>query len=64
MPSNINVYYCNLKLMQAIDFQEMMKKNGDFLVRTTEPVAGQARAFVLSIMLNAPLEEQGVSPLQ
>lgn len=41
-------------------FQMMLRNNGDFLVRTTEPVAGQPRAFVLSVMFRQELEDQGV----
>uniref|UniRef100_A0A158PAX1 Tyrosine-protein kinase n=1 Tax=Angiostrongylus cantonensis TaxID=6313 RepID=A0A158PAX1_ANGCA len=41
-------------------FQMMLRNNGDFLVRTTEPVAGQQRAFVLSVMFKQELEDQGI----
>ncbi|CAJ0930311.1 unnamed protein product, partial [Mesorhabditis belari] len=39
----------------------MLTHKGDFLVRTTEPVAGQPRAFVLSVMWDPSRgEEQGI----
>ncbi|VDM85942.1 unnamed protein product [Strongylus vulgaris] len=40
---------------------KILRHNGDFLVRTTEPVAGQPRAFVLSVMFKEEFEDQGVS---
>ncbi|KJH39866.1 hypothetical protein DICVIV_14237 [Dictyocaulus viviparus] len=38
----------------------MLRINGDFLVRTTEPVAGKPRALVLSVMVKQEFEDQGV----
>ncbi|VDM55806.1 unnamed protein product [Angiostrongylus costaricensis] len=38
----------------------MLRTNGDFLVRTTEPVAGKPRALVLSVMVRHKLEDQGI----
>ncbi|KJH42372.1 SH2 domain protein [Dictyocaulus viviparus] len=42
------------------NLQMMLRNNGDFLVRTTEPVAGQQRAFVLSVMFRQELEDEGI----
>ncbi|KAK6010752.1 hypothetical protein OSTOST_24181 [Ostertagia ostertagi] len=47
-------------LLPREDIKMMLRNNGDFLVRTTEPVAGQPRAFVLSVMFRQELEDQGV----
>ncbi|KAJ1357030.1 hypothetical protein KIN20_015047 [Parelaphostrongylus tenuis] len=38
----------------------MLHSNGDFLVRTTEPVAGKARALILSVMVKQEFENQGI----
>ncbi|KAE9417203.1 hypothetical protein Angca_002473, partial [Angiostrongylus cantonensis] len=38
----------------------MLRTNGDFLVRTTEPVAGKPRALVLSVMVRQEFEDQGI----
>ncbi|VDO67155.1 unnamed protein product [Haemonchus placei] len=46
-------------LLPREDIKMMLRNNGDFLVRTTEPVAGQPRAFVLSVMFRQELEDQG-----
>lgn len=40
--------------------QMMLLNNGDFLVRATEPVAGQARHMVLSVMWRQELDDVGV----
>uniref|UniRef100_A0A1I7ZZR1 Tyrosine-protein kinase n=1 Tax=Steinernema glaseri TaxID=37863 RepID=A0A1I7ZZR1_9BILA len=37
-------------LLPREDIKLMLKSNGDFLVRTTEPVAGKPRAIVISVM--------------
>ncbi|XGW01712.1 hypothetical protein V3C99_014101 [Haemonchus contortus] len=47
-------------LLPREDIKMMLRNNGDFLVRTTEPVAGQPRAFVLSVMFRQELEDQGI----
>ncbi|RCN38031.1 hypothetical protein ANCCAN_16062 [Ancylostoma caninum] len=47
-------------LLPREDIKMMLRNNGDFLVRTTEPVAGQPRAFVLSVMFRQEFEDQGV----
>lgn len=41
-------------------FQTMLKKNGDFLVRTSEPKVGEPRMFILSVMVRQELEESGI----
>ncbi|PIO61912.1 SH2 domain protein, partial [Teladorsagia circumcincta] len=38
-------------LLPREDIKMMLRSNGDFLVRTTEPVAGKPRALVLSVMI-------------
>ncbi|KAI1724003.1 protein tyrosine kinase domain-containing protein [Ditylenchus destructor] len=47
-------------LLPREDIRVMLKRNGDFLVRTTEPKPGQPRCFVLSAMFDEKLEEAGV----
>ncbi|CAJ0930242.1 unnamed protein product, partial [Mesorhabditis belari] len=48
-------------LLPREDIKMMLTRKGDFLVRTTEPVAGQPRAFVLSVMWDPSRgEEQGI----
>jgi len=47
-------------LLPREDIRQMLRTNGDFLVRTTEPVAGQPRAFVLSVMVQQEREDQGI----
>ncbi|KAI6185931.1 Tyrosine-protein kinase [Aphelenchoides besseyi] len=47
-------------LLPREDIKEMLRSNGDFLVRSTEPVAGQPRAFVLSIMVQQEKEDLGI----
>ncbi|VDL87392.1 unnamed protein product [Nippostrongylus brasiliensis] len=47
-------------LLPREDIKMMLRNNGDFLVRTTEPVPGQPRAFVLSVMFRQELEDQGI----
>lgn len=41
----------------------MLSRNGDFLVRITEPRAGEPRAFVLSVMFTEERQEAGVCNL-
>lgn len=48
-------------LLPREDIKMMLKTNGEFIVRTTEPVAGQPRAFVISVMVREEMEELGVS---
>ncbi|KAI6212592.1 Tyrosine-protein kinase [Aphelenchoides besseyi] len=48
-------------LLPREDIKEMLRSNGDFLVRSTEPVAGQPRAFVLSIMVQQEKDDLGYS---
>ena len=38
----------------------MLRKTGDFLIRSTEPKQGEARQYVLSAMQNEELEDAGV----
>jgi hypothetical protein len=38
----------------------MLRSHGDFLVRSTEPVAGHPRAYVLSVMVHEEREDQGI----
>ncbi|KAJ1371497.1 hypothetical protein KIN20_033462 [Parelaphostrongylus tenuis] len=45
-------------LLPREDIKMMLRTNGDFLVRTTEPVAGKPRAFVLSVMIKQEFEDQ------
>ncbi|CAJ0569543.1 unnamed protein product, partial [Mesorhabditis spiculigera] len=48
-------------LLPREDIKMMLRNKGDFLVRTTEPVAGQQRAFVLSVMWDPSRgEDQGI----
>jgi len=47
-------------LLPREDIRQMLRSNGDFLVRSTEPVAGQPRAFVLSVMANQDREKHGI----
>ncbi|KAK0403108.1 hypothetical protein QR680_016720 [Steinernema hermaphroditum] len=47
-------------LLPREDIRLMLRTNGDFLVRTTEPVAGQPRAYVLSVMFDNTDDEKGV----
>ncbi|KAK6049248.1 SH2 domain protein [Cooperia oncophora] len=47
-------------LLPREDIKMMLRNNGDFLVRTTEPVAGKPRALVLSVMVKQELEDQGI----
>ncbi|KAI6219126.1 Tyrosine-protein kinase [Aphelenchoides besseyi] len=47
-------------LLPREDIKEMLRSNGDFLVRSTEPVAGQPRAFVLSIMVQQEKDDLGI----
>lgn len=56
----INQITTDLGLLPREDIKAMLRSNGDFLVRTTEPVAGQPRAFVLSVMVQQEKEDQGV----
>ena len=39
----------------------MLRKNGDYLVRSTEPKSGQPKSYVLSVMYKEEKEEDGVS---
>lgn len=48
-------------LLPREDIKAMLKVNGDFLVRISEPNAGGNRAYVLSVMVNQEKEESGVS---
>ncbi|VDM64262.1 unnamed protein product [Angiostrongylus costaricensis] len=53
----------HLLLMLATNYGKvhmMLRTNGDFLVRTTEPVAGKPRALVLSVMVRQEFEDQGI----
>ncbi|KAK0405116.1 hypothetical protein QR680_017803 [Steinernema hermaphroditum] len=47
-------------LLPREDIKLMLRANGDYLVRTTEPVAGQPRAYVLSVMYRQEDEERGI----
>ena len=47
-------------LLPREDMKTMLKKNGDFLLRTSEPNAGE-RAVILSMMVHEDREEHGVS---
>uniref|UniRef100_A0A0M3IMP5 Tyrosine-protein kinase n=2 Tax=Ascaris TaxID=6251 RepID=A0A0M3IMP5_ASCLU len=47
-------------LLPREDIKMMLKTNGEFIVRTTEPVAGQPRAFVISVMVREEMEELGI----
>lgn len=50
-------------LLPREDIKVMLRNNGEFIVRTTEPVAGQPRAFVISVMVSEEKEEFGVCDL-
>lgn len=47
-------------LLPREDIKALLRLNGDFLVRTTEPVAGKERAFVLSVMFKEEKEDGGI----
>ncbi|KAK0420756.1 hypothetical protein QR680_014866 [Steinernema hermaphroditum] len=47
-------------LLPREDIKSMLKNNGDFLVRTTEPVAGKPRAIVISVMVDHHDEDKGI----
>ncbi|CAD6193744.1 unnamed protein product [Caenorhabditis auriculariae] len=44
-------------LLPREDIKTMLRNNGDFLVRTTEPVTGSPRQYVLSVMFNKDLDD-------
>uniref|UniRef100_A0A8R1IRC3 SH2 domain-containing protein n=1 Tax=Caenorhabditis japonica TaxID=281687 RepID=A0A8R1IRC3_CAEJA len=46
-------------LLPREDIKVMLRKNGDFLVRSTEPKQGEARQYVLSAMHNEEAEDAG-----
>jgi len=37
-------------LLPREDIKQMLRSNGDFILRTSEPVSGRPRAFILSVM--------------
>uniref|UniRef100_A0A8R1I8F5 Tyrosine-protein kinase n=1 Tax=Caenorhabditis japonica TaxID=281687 RepID=A0A8R1I8F5_CAEJA len=47
-------------LLPREDIKVMLRKNGDFLVRSTEPKQGEARQYVLSAMHNEEAEDAGI----
>ncbi|CAD6196192.1 unnamed protein product [Caenorhabditis auriculariae] len=47
-------------LLPREDIKMMLSKNGDFLVRSSEPVKGEPRQYVLSAMQNETFEDQGI----
>ncbi|EGT51440.1 hypothetical protein CAEBREN_05957 [Caenorhabditis brenneri] len=47
-------------LLPREDIRVMLRKNGDFLIRSTEPKQGEARQYVLSAMQNEEQEDAGV----
>ncbi|CAI5437589.1 unnamed protein product [Caenorhabditis angaria] len=47
-------------LLPREDIRLMLRKNGDFLVRTTEPRKGEPRQYVLSAMKSEELEDNGI----
>ncbi|VIO97650.1 Protein kinase domain containing protein [Brugia malayi] len=47
-------------LLPREDIKMMLRNNGEFIVRTTEPVPGQPRAFVISVMVAEEKEELGI----
>uniref|UniRef100_A0A7E4ZRR0 Tyrosine-protein kinase n=1 Tax=Panagrellus redivivus TaxID=6233 RepID=A0A7E4ZRR0_PANRE len=47
-------------LLPREDIKLMLKRDGDFLIRTTEPRAGQPRSYVLSIQTAEAKEGEGV----
>lgn len=51
---------CYVGLLPREDLKEMVRNNGDFLVRTSEPSAGSARAYILSVMVHQEREELGI----
>jgi serine/threonine protein kinase len=55
---SVEQYYHGL--LPREDIRQMLHSNGDFIVRTTEPVAGQPRSFVLSVMVQQEREDQGI----
>ncbi|CAB3409808.1 unnamed protein product [Caenorhabditis bovis] len=48
-------------LLPREDVKAMLKNNGDFLVRTSEPVAGKARHLIVSLMQNEDEPDGGGS---
>ena len=48
-------------LLPREDMKEMLKKNGDFLLRMSEPQNAGERAIILSLMVNEDKDEGGVS---
>ncbi|CAI5450800.1 unnamed protein product [Caenorhabditis angaria] len=47
-------------LLPREDIRVMLRKNGDFLVRSTEPRPGEPRQYVLSTMKSEEQEDQGI----
>ncbi|KIH63896.1 SH2 domain protein [Ancylostoma duodenale] len=47
-------------LLPREDIKMMLRSNGDFLVRTIEPVAGKQRALLLSDMVRQEYEDRGI----
>ncbi|CAI2299299.1 unnamed protein product [Caenorhabditis sp. 36 PRJEB53466] len=47
-------------LLPREDIRAMLKNNGDFLLRSTEPKAGEPRQYVLSAMQNQEADDAGV----
>ncbi|CAB3404843.1 unnamed protein product [Caenorhabditis bovis] len=44
-------------LLPREDVKMMLTKNGEFLIRTSEPKKGEPRSFILSVMHNTALDE-------
>ncbi|KAK0406648.1 hypothetical protein QR680_018707 [Steinernema hermaphroditum] len=47
-------------LLPREDIKQMLRVNGDFLVRSTEPTCGQPRQYVISVMYQQEYEEKGL----
>ncbi|CAD5207034.1 unnamed protein product [Bursaphelenchus okinawaensis] len=47
-------------LLPREDLPKMLRKRGDFLVRTTEPVKGQPRSHVLSLKAPLPTDRESI----
>lgn len=59
--SRLLAFFQFSSLLSREDIKAMLRSNSDFIVRSTEPMVGQLRAYVLSVTVQQELEDQGVS---